>query len=146
MLVQGSLGSSLSPNFADSIVVPDARSYSALITSTAATVQLVTPYKDLFIARGLPSTFLDRLSAQASTLSQAMQASGIAKRTRVSATTDLRQLFQELRHTMRVLHINVIQACKEDRVNGPAALSAWENAKRIRKGGTLTDIPFVPIT
>ena len=143
ILVHGSTGGALSPNFADSITVPDARSHSALAASNAA-VQLVTPYNDLFVARGLPSDFLTQLSTQATTLTQTMQASGVAKTTRVSTTTTLKQLLQELRSTMAVLEISVAKACKADRVNGPTTMTGWRNAKTIRKTSTPTDIPFAP--
>jgi len=144
LLVQGSTGGSLSPSFADSITVPNAQNHAALLSASTATVQLVTPYKDLFTARGLPTDFLDQLSAQATVLSQSMQASGVAKTTRASTTTELKQLFQELRSTIHVLEIGVTKACKADRVNGPTTMTAWKNAKTIRKTATPTDIPFTP--
>jgi hypothetical protein len=144
LLVQGSTGGSLSPSFADSITVPNAQNHAALLSASTATAQLVTPYKDLFTARGLPTDFLDQLSAQATVLSQSMQASGVAKTTRASTTTELKQLFQELRSTMHVLEIGVTKACKADRANGPTTMTAWKNAKTIRKTATPTDIPFTP--
>ena len=113
------------------------------MAATTAAVQLVTPYQDLFIARGLPDDFLDQLTAQANVLRQAMQSSGVAKTTRVSTTTEVKQLLRELRITLGVLDIAVEKACKSDRVNGPATLTGWKNAKNVRKPATLTDIPFV---
>ena len=144
LLVQGSNGNSLSPNFADSINVPNVQRHAALLAASTAAVQLVTPYKDLFINRGLPTDFLDQLSAQATTLSQTIQAAGVAKATRASTTTDLKQLFHEMQSTIHVLEIGVTKACKVDRVNGPATMAAWKNHKTIRKAATPTDIPFVP--
>jgi len=144
LITRGSTGGTLSSSFPDSITVPHARNYSALLAAATAAVQIVTPYKDLFVARGLPTDFLDQLTAQAAVLSQAMQASGITKRTRVSATTDLKQLIQELHSTMHVLEIAVTKACKADRVNGPATMAGWKSAKAIRKAVVPTDIPFAP--
>jgi hypothetical protein len=144
LITKGSAGGTLSPNFPYSITVPHVRNYSALLAATTATVQTVTPYKDLFVSRGLPSDFLDQLTAQATVLSQARQASGVAKQVRVSTTTDLKQLIQEMRSTMHVLEISVTRACKADRVSGPATMAGWKNAKAIRKGAIPTDIPFAP--
>ncbi|HXC24574.1 MAG TPA: hypothetical protein VNU46_01575 [Gemmatimonadaceae bacterium] len=144
LLAKGSTGASLSPNFASSITIPHDHNYQALLAAASATVQNVTPYKDLFIARGLPTDFLDQLTAQATVLSQAISATGTAKTTRVASTVDILQLMHELRSTMHVLDINVTKACKADRVNGPTTLAGWKAAKTVRKGATTTDIPFAP--
>jgi hypothetical protein len=146
LLAKGSTGSTLSPNFASSITIPHDHNYQALLAAASAAVQNVTPYKDLFIARGLPTDFLDQLTAQATTLSQAISATGTARTTRVASTADIVQLMQELRSTLHVLDIGVVKACKADRVNGPTTLAGWKAAKTVRKGATPTDIPFAPPT
>lgn len=142
MLVRGRTGDALSPNFAASISIPHIRSYSALLAAAAATVQIVTPHAALFIARGLPDDFLDQLTAQAATLSEAMGSSGVAKRTRASSTADLKRLFQELRDTLHILEFALTKACRADRLNGPATMAAWKTARAIRKTATPTEIPF----
>ncbi|HXC25049.1 MAG TPA: hypothetical protein VNU46_03975 [Gemmatimonadaceae bacterium] len=144
LITTGSTGGTLSPNFPSTITIPHSHNYEALISAATAAVQSITPYKDLFIARGLPTDFLDQITAQAATLSQAIQSSGSAKATRVATTKDLKQLFQELHSTMHVLDLGVSKACKADRVNGPTTMAGWKNAKTIRKSATPTDIPFTP--
>lgn len=146
LLAKGSSGAALSPNFAQSITIPHSHNYQALLAAASAAVQNVTPYKDLFIARGLPTDFLDQITAQAAVLSQAIGATGTARGARVTATTDITQLMHELRSTMHVLEIGVTKACKADRVNGPTTKAAWNNAKAIRKTATPTDVPFAPPT
>ena len=149
LITKGNTGGALSAGFPSTITIPNTRKYEALLTAAASAVQNVTPYKDLFIARGLPTDFLDQITAQAAVLSQTLQSVGVAKTTRVSTTKSLKQLFQELRSTMHILDIGVSKACKTDRVNGPTTFTAWKNAKTIRKPSTPTDIPFVtpaPVT
>lgn len=140
LLVRGPSGDALSPGFADSLQVPNVKSHTALLAAAATTAQVVTPHKDLFVARGLPADFIDQLTAQATTLRQAIQASSTAKATRASATKDLKQLVQELRGTVRVLELGVTKACKADRVNGPATKAAWDTARTIRRSTTPVDI------
>lgn len=142
LIMKGSTASSLSPGFPRNISIPQTRKYEALLNAASSAVQNVTPYKDLFTARGLPTDFLDQITVQATLLSQALQAAGVAKTTRFSTTKSLKQLFQELSSTMHMLDIGVTKVCKTDPANGPTTLSGWRNARAVRKVAVPTDIPF----
>lgn len=139
-------GGTVSTDVPVSITIPDENNYQALIAAANAAVTNVTPYKDLFIAHGMASDFLDQITAQITALTQALQAVKDAKSQRVGTTAGLAQLLKSVRSTIQLLDVAVQRACKADRVNGPAARTTWETAKNVRKAPVPTDVPWPPTT
>ena len=144
LIVKGSTGGGLSPEFASTITIPFSSNPQGLVAAARAAVTNVTPYKDLFTARGMPVDFLDQISAQADAVTQAIQAVHDSKTARTGATVGLKQLLREIRSTVQVLDVSVQQACKKDRENGPTTKTAWETAKSVRKAPIPTDVPWPP--
>jgi hypothetical protein len=142
IITQGSVGGAVNAALPTTISIPQGNNQHALIAAARAAVTNVTPYKDLFVARGMADDFLDQISAQADALTQAMQAVGDTKTQRASTTTSLQQLFKQIHTTIQVLDVSVQRACKADSVNGPATKTAWETAKSIRKAPMPTDISW----
>jgi hypothetical protein len=138
IILKSNAGVNLSPGFPSLIHLPETHNDQALVAAANAVVQNITPYKDLFIAKGMPATFLDQFTAAVNTLVQSAESQRSAKTSQVSATADIDRLLKEIRDTIHLLDINVVRECKADKENGPAADAAWVSAKRIRRATTPT--------
>jgi hypothetical protein len=96
-LATGSTGGTLSSTVASRVTIPHDDTDQTLLAAASTAVRHVTPDQDLCIARGRPTDFLEQLTAQNTTLSQAISATGTARTTRVASTADIVQLMQEVR-------------------------------------------------
>lgn len=109
------------------------RSEQSLIAVAKATMRDVLPYRDLFLARGMPSDFLAQLESAIVALEQEKVNYAEAVAQRVAARTGINNALSAGLIARRCLTEVIKLNCSNDEENGPAILRAWESVSRIRR-------------
>lgn len=97
----------------------------ALLDAAKATARDVAPYKDQFIAKGLPADFLDRLNTAIAALENASVAHVTSQLAAANAKGQLAKSFQEGRDALTLMDSAIRHACNANPTLGAATLSVW---------------------
>ena len=97
----------------------------SLLDAAKGAARDVAPYKDQFIAKGLPIDFLDQLNAAIQALENAHAANMEARLASANARGQLVQSFQEGRDALTLMDIGVRNMCNANPTIGMPTLTVW---------------------
>jgi hypothetical protein len=100
-------------------------STQSLLDAAKATVRDVTPYKEQFIAKGLPADFLDQLTAAIQVLEDADTANVTARLAAANAKGQLAKSFQDGRDALMLMDSVIRHLCNANPTLGAATLTVW---------------------
>ena len=100
----------------------------ALTTSARAMALAAEKEKDVFLRRGLPQDFIERLRSAADALEETRHAKTETARRRVIATKSVRDQLSRGRKAVRLLNAVLMPTLRKQ----PELLAAWKSAKRVR--------------
>jgi hypothetical protein len=100
-------------------------STQSLLDAAKATARDVAPYKDQFVAKGLPVDFLDRLTAAIQALENAAAANVTARMAVAGATGQLTKAFQDGRDAVTLMDSTIRSLCNADPTLGAPTLAVW---------------------
>ena len=115
------------PGLEDRFRYPDQKSDQALVIAGRLFAREAEPYKDLFLSRSLPPTFIDDLKAAADRLEAALREDEESRSDRVDARLGTRDVIASGTAAVRQLDVIVRNQLHGD----PAALEGWERARRV---------------
>lgn len=118
-----------------------------LISAAQAAMRDILPYRDQFIARGLPSDFLAQLEFAITELVQIKQIRAEAVNKRITASKGISTAIVSGMHAAKCLSAVIKRCCRQDHVDGPSTLHAWEAAARVRRPdrSSQPDDPVQPV-
>ena len=117
------------PGVADKFRIPARLKDQDLLTLARGFATDAAPLKAEFVKRGLPTDFLEALSAATTDFEQAVSRKIQSTESRVVSTATVKSVLKDCKETVReldpVMH-NIF-------ANDPAALAAWESASRVER-------------
>lgn len=109
-----------------------------LIAAAGAMAEAAEKQRDVFLARGLPPDFIERLKSAAAELDAARNSKTESARRQITATAALKEQVRQGRKAVRLLNAILQPRLAKD----PDLLAAWKSAKRVRPttvAGTVAD-------
>lgn len=117
------------PGLEDKFRMPRNVGQQKFIAAARAIAQDAVAFKDEFIKRGLPATFLDDLNAQITKVEQAIDERNQATGAGVAATATINNAVEQAMNAARELDAIVRNIFRDD----PATLAEWTSARHIER-------------
>lgn len=110
---------------------------AALITAATVMARKAEVYAPVLVEHGLPTDFLAQLTAVAVRLKASLDARGLARGSRASASRGLEAELALGRRLVTVLDVSMTRVLRED----PAKLAEWRHVKRVMVRGSVPRVP-----
>jgi hypothetical protein len=123
------LNRTLYPGVAAQFVLPDSRSYPALIAKARAMIAAATELEEVFVARGLPATFLADLEALVVAFEAGTTMKMDGQQTQVGGTAGLKEQ-TALGMAAAIELDSIIRAHFR---NDPVKLAMWTHARHVKR-------------
>ena len=105
---------------------------AALITAATVLARKAETYKEVLVENGLPSDFIEQLEAAVLTLKGSLDARGLARAARSSATRGVGSEIALGRRVVMIMDATLTRVLRSQ----PTKLAEWEHVKRVTlKGG-----------
>lgn len=110
-----------------------ARGGQAVLSAAQAALRDLAPYKDQFVAAGLPADFLDELQTAVAAYEAATNAVREAKVTQIQARAGIETALTDGDNRKRVIGALIRRAAVSD-PNGKTFLRGWDAASHVKRG------------
>jgi len=132
-----------SPGLPKLVNMRSARTTQGILNAVQAVMRDLPPYKDLLVAKGLPTDFMDQLQTALTAFQTASDTARQTKTTRVQSRAGIDTALQQGESCKRVIGAIIRRAVPTD-PNGQTFLRGWDSASHVRRGKSTTSASTTP--
>src|SRR5436305_4500417 len=109
-----------------------------IVMAATAMTEKAEIYKDVLVESGMPADFIEQLTAAAAALKASIDGRGLARASRVAATTGVESEEALGRRTVQIIDALVTRQLRKD----PSQLAEWKQLKRVTVKGVAVRAPL----